>query len=191
MLSLLEGQRSVQGGMAAGKGDHYLGRLASDVGIQKLLAGRELVPVLRACPQLDGPHQHNGNGCWYVRLQRAAGDRSPAHEAGDAADEAEQQGQAEATAVYSASLPVEIVHVALGLAVVSKPAGLSTEALVAGLTDQMRSEMGCEPGYEIQVRFEEENLRFLIKNLRFLIKNLRFLYKTRPSAAWTNPPAAR
>ena len=32
VLALLEGQRTVQGGMAAGAGDHYLGRLASDVG---------------------------------------------------------------------------------------------------------------------------------------------------------------
>ena len=32
VLALLEGQRTVQGGMAGGAGDHYLGRLASDVG---------------------------------------------------------------------------------------------------------------------------------------------------------------
>jgi hypothetical protein len=32
VLALLEGQRSVQGGMAAGQGDHFLGRLASDIG---------------------------------------------------------------------------------------------------------------------------------------------------------------
>ena len=35
VLALLEGQRSVQGGMSAGQGDHFLGRLASDVGTKR------------------------------------------------------------------------------------------------------------------------------------------------------------
>ena len=35
VLALLEGQRSIQGGMAAGQGDHFLGRLASDVGMKR------------------------------------------------------------------------------------------------------------------------------------------------------------
>jgi hypothetical protein len=106
-------------------------------GIQKLLAGRELVPVLRACPQLDGPHQTNGNGCWYVRLQKGPGAGSPAREA-DAGPAAVDQGQAVETAMpHAAPLQaVEVAHVGFGL--------------VATLTPQMRADMGCAPGYEIQ-----------------------------------------
>jgi hypothetical protein len=36
--------------------------------VQQRLAGRELVTVLRACPQLEGPYQHEGQGRWCVRL---------------------------------------------------------------------------------------------------------------------------
>jgi hypothetical protein len=196
VLALLEGQRTVQGGLSAGQGDHFLGRLASDVGIQKLLAGRELVPVLRGCPQLDGPFQRNGKG-WCVRL-KAAGGGGGGQEEGAGGRTAQQRGSesdseggvgarladgpgatadrpspssptplsssastlettpstqppaAASSSSSAAAAAVGLVHVGVGFAVVSKPAGLSTEALVSGLTPHMLAEMKCDPSYEIQ-----------------------------------------
>ena len=45
---------------------------------------------------------------------------------------------------------VEIVSVSAGMAIVNKPAGISTEELVARISEQMAVAMNCEPGYAIQ-----------------------------------------
>lgn len=137
-------------------------------GIQKLLRGRELVPVLRGCPKLDGPYQKNGQGCWFVRLKSKT-PKSKQRDTGTGACESEKRAEQQRVVVgrTSASLcvpPVKIVHVGVGekqplgyrasgeqnaattsgaidwcvgvtgFAVLSKPAGISTEDLVSSLT---------------------------------------------------------
>lgn len=140
-------------------------------GIQNLLKGRELVPVLCGCPKLDGPFQKNGQGCWFVRLKSKT-PKSKQHDTGTGACESEKRAEQQRVVVgrTAASLcvpPVKIVHVGVGekqplgyhassernatttsgqligallvtgFAVLSKPAGISTEDLVSGLTAQV------------------------------------------------------
>ena len=87
-------------------------------GIQKLLRGRELVPVLRGCPQLDGPFQKNGQGCWFVRL-KSKKPKSKQIDTGTGPCESEKRAKQQRQVVGCTSAspvvpPLKIVRVGVG-----------------------------------------------------------------------------
>ena len=63
------------------------------------------MPVLRGCPQLDGPFQRDGKGCWFVRLRS----KSKQHDTG-----CEFERQDVHTTASLSPPPVKIVHVGVG-----------------------------------------------------------------------------
>ena len=79
------------------------------------------MPVLRDCPQLDGPFQRNGQGCWFVRL-RSKPPQSRNHSSTDPKVCESQRWNAhqrktggDASTSTSVSLPpIETVHVGVG-----------------------------------------------------------------------------
>ena len=161
--------------MILGKGKHYLTRLAADYGIQKQRQGRELVPLLRECPYIDGPHQLP-NGVWYIQLLRREAQGRGEEQAQEAGQEEGSQGikgEGEArnqyekmrnqdeemsnqderlSAVLRSGLTIEVVHRSPGLAVLSKPSGISTENLIEHIraTGALAAGEGEEGGYKIQ-----------------------------------------
>ena len=135
VIDIISGQRMVKSASdpnrpPPGKGKHFLGKLATDVGLQQLLQGRELIPVLQRCPCIDGPTQLDSGG-WYIKLTKQS-DHSKESQEGTRNSTRVPSHVCEPTVVPI----IQVVFTATGMCVVEKPSGVSTEQLVQWVSEQ-------------------------------------------------------